>query len=84
MLNLVMKMVDKKDRYKYVRVETGGDIIRVSEEGELYISESMRKANLFNENKKEQLKLIEESSLVIKSLLDNLKKLDVLLHDKAI
>ncbi|UCD03916.1 MAG: hypothetical protein JSW73_05255 [Candidatus Woesearchaeota archaeon] len=74
----------KKYQYKYVRIETPRNIKKSSEEGGLYISESIRTADIFNKNKREQLKLIESSTKLINALIRKLNKLDVFLHEKSI
>ena len=64
-----------KDEYKYVRLGNSRDVKKYSEESGLYVNESIRKSELFLENKDQQVTLIEDTRKVIHTFLEKLNKL---------
>ena len=77
-------VVKHKDKYKYIKLDNPSRIKQVVEAGDLYLGECIKKSKVYNDIKKEQMKTIDDSAKLIASVANQLKKLDVLLHERVI
>ena len=73
-----------KNNYRFIKLENTSFIKDISRDINTQINESINKSKLFQDNKKEELRKIENTKKLINKLLTKIKKLDSLLDKKAL